>query len=74
MKLDPFFPFSEIRLLRLCVCVCVVCVEFHVIVATPSMEIGGTTTIDGASSHPRIGLQIILAPFIQNRSNAFIFL
>jgi len=52
-----FSPFSEIHLLRLCVCV-VVCVEFYVIVATPSMEIGGTTTIDGAFSHPSDMVQI----------------
>ncbi len=53
-----FSPFSEIRLLRLCVCV--VCVELYTVVATPSMEIGGTTTIDGASSHP---LDIVVQNF-----------
>ncbi len=45
------------------VCVCVVCVEFHTVVATPSMEIGVTTTIDGASSHPSDMVQIFFGPF-----------
>jgi len=58
-----FFPFSEISAFEaVCVCV-VVCVEFHVVVATPSMKIGGTTTIDGASSHPSDMVQVFFGPF-----------
>ncbi len=57
-----FSPFSEMSSFE-AVCVCVVCVEFHTVVATPSMEIGVTTTIDGASSHPSDMVQIFFGPF-----------